>query len=311
VEQITAEESLVTEGGLTVRYRGANVDAGRMTLEDFIPAVRGLEAVLERAAYLTAEDEIRATVYITATFRQSSFEFHVILEQVLPPVGLFVMSGGLQSASEAIGKAFSAAGSLIELVKTLGRAKSGEVQTTTLSDGSVQYNISIKGQNNKVMIVPQPVARMERDPVMRRSLEPIIAPVLDDGIDEVDFLPDGDISPSVVGKKDAPYFLKALDQPEIDESFQIEERILTVVKPSFAEHRRWRLLDGDHEFGATMDDLEFQRRVTRREMLFGHGDQLRVKLATRLHRAAKPEYRVQKVLEIIRPEEPPIQLRLA
>jgi hypothetical protein len=297
-------------GGLTVRYRGPGVDSGRMSIDEFIPAVRGLERMLRRSSIILANGEdLSPEIFISANFKRSSFEFHIILEQATTAAIALMASDGATSAKHVVSGLFSGARSLIELVKAMKGADK-EKLTRVSNEHGVQYNFTINGDNNTIN-VSDTVARLEQDPVVRAALEPVIEPLLTQGVDEVGFLTDSGEPPSEVKKDEAGYFVIRSKARLVDDSFRISERILTVVKPSFLEGRTWKFKDGDEEFGALMDDTAFQRDVIRRAVLFGTGDQLVVTLAVRMHRAKKPEYRVINVNGIIRPDDPPEQLRLA
>jgi hypothetical protein len=147
-----------------------------MSVDDFLPAVLRLERALLRAAYLTTQEDTSPKVYITSEFRRSSFEFHLTLEQIVSATIALLQSDNARTASEVVSKVFSSASSALDLLKKLGGAKKEQIQRTTLSEGSIQYNVTINGHHNTFIASPD-ASRMEQDVPFRQALESVVEPL--------------------------------------------------------------------------------------------------------------------------------------
>ena len=286
---------------VVVKYDGKPIVEGSIDLSDLVPALESLRRTLVFASNDLNHGATQARVFMTTEVREGSYEFAIVLAQMLKDGTLVA---GAKSALEVAKTVFGENG-LLALLKRVGGAPEKDVQEIKQADGNIQF--SVKGNSNTVIVVPHPTAQLYHRKYARDSVWGAIQPVTKPGMRSATFQSAGE-RPEVITAADADAF-RSLPLEKIleDDSFNIVPEVVDVIKPSFDENKKWKLAIGDNVFGAKMGDLHFQDQVMRREILFGTGDKLEVRLGVRKHKKANPEYIVAEVLEVIRPNQ---QLRM-
>lgn len=291
----------VDKSPLTVKYSGKAIAGGLMDLDELLPALGALRLTMVSAAQELNHGVAEATVLIDAETRAGSYEFTLILAQAASQAHLF--GSAIHSSFEITTLLFGDKG-LVGLLKFLLGLDDKEVAQSELRDGSVQF--TQKGIGNKTevhvhntFVVPPEVAKLYRRKDIRANLYPAIEPVTTAGIDKVSF--STATSTEQVTKEEAKAFVPAaLPIVSHDDSFRVTEEVVNIVKASFDDNRRWKFRLGVDVFGAKMADMSFQRKVHRREILFGDGDKLRVELHARHYQdAAYTDYFIARVIEYI------------
>jgi hypothetical protein len=287
---------------LVVKYDGVLLKSGVMELDDLLPALAGIRSAMLLASQDINRGDVQARVLISANIRGASFEFTLFFFQMLSTVSNLLTMDNIRSAADIVNSIFGENG-LVSSIKQLKASPKQPVTKTELPDGSVR--IEVHGNNNVVqntIIVTPEVATLYGDQSVRESVLNAIMPLAKNGIETVSFSPPA--SGTNVSSSDVDSFL--VDRPEQLEpldSFGTTDEVVTVIKPSFDNRRRWKLQLGDLVFGAKMEDHHFQSSVMRREVLFGTGDRLKIRLARRTHKAKETEYFVVHVYDFLRPPQ--------
>lgn len=286
---------------LVVKYDGAPIVAGMMDLADLVPALDALRSTLVYASNDLNNGAAQARVLMTTEVREGSYEFVIVMAQML--VGNMLGTNALNAVE--IGKAVFGEYGLLPLLKFLKGAPEKDVQEIKRGDGNVQF--SIKGNNNTVIVVPPEAAQLYHRKYVRDRLWGAVQPVTKPGMRTVSFQPEGD-DPEVITPDEAEAFRPLQIEKVLEEDkFELVREVVDIVKPALKEHKKWKLAIKETVFGAWMRDLGFQNAVMRREIMFGAGDKLDVRLGVRKHKNKSPDYVVAEVLDVIRPNE---QLRM-
>lgn len=292
----TSLSALPDQSRLIVKYSGDALTDGVMDIEDLAPALSALRRTIVISAGALNSADTDPHVFISAETRAGSFEFIVIAAQALTNM-LLANADHIKSSVEVVKTVFGEGG-VVELIKMVGGKRDEDVHQAPLPDGDIAINVS--GSNNSISVTKN-VFVLSKNTAVREALWEAVEPLTKPGIASVSFdPPDSHVD---VSTNDATSFrLPSVTLTNKDE-FAKSSVIVTVIKPAFAEGRRWRLLLGDKPIGALMEDKVFQSKVMRREILFGTGDKLRVELATRTHKKKETEYFIERVHEVIRPPE--------
>ncbi|WP_156804645.1 hypothetical protein [Selenomonas sp. F0473] len=150
----------------------------------------------------------------------------------------------------------------------------------------------------------------------RKSIEKIVAPVSQEGIDsfEIRDANDKDNEKPIerIEKAELVNFKAPEAAPIPDEECNepIEQVLLVrIISPNFDEGK-WKLTDGEHSFWASIEDETFNAKVDRSELAFTKGAMLRVKFRIEQNiknGALSTTYTAVKVLEV---KEAPNQIKL-
>lgn len=304
------QSNVSDEAELIVTYSGEAIAQGLMDLSDLIPALNALRKTIISASFDLNHGSVEPKVLISAETRVGSYEFVLVLVQTASHPGLL---DAVRTSAE-IGRLIFGDSGLVGLIKFLFAAKGKEVTQNKRADGSVEFKVGgllnravVHVHNN--FIVPEDVARLYARRDLRAAFYPAVEPVTDGGIHKVRFAVEND-GTSVTTDDVNAFLPETLPEPlrlevdSLDDSYVATEEVLDVIKPSFADNQRWKFGLGNESFGAVMSDMEFQRKVHGRQVLFGDGDKLRVILHTRRYKDGKrPHFNVAKVLQHLRGPE--------
>jgi hypothetical protein len=140
--------------------------------------------------------------------------------------------------------------------------------------------------------LPADVLHLFNDREIRASLRGVLRPLERDGIDVFQIRRNNRVVETIT-KSEVSLF----EDPTQEERVIYEgDRIAAfeVVTASFEERYKWRLSDGEVTFTADIEDEEFFRR----EVFFGKGDVLEVKLHTRSWQTGDGLRTEHKILEV-------------
>ena len=136
------------------------------------------------------------------------------------------------------------------------------------------YRLTVDGETYEV---PLMLLRLYQDRAIRRSLQDLVRPVREPGIDRM-MLRESGRTVQEVTKDD----IAAFDAPEYQDLILDDVRTyaFSIVSLAFKENNRWRLTDGQNTFSVLMKDEGFQRRVDKNDVAFAKGDVLVCDLRT-------------------------------
>jgi hypothetical protein len=165
--------------------------------------------------------------------------------------------------------------------------------------------VTITAGDHSTTTVNNHVFLLADDSQIRRALTGIVRPLERSGVERVAVMTGGRIIESVT-REEVPAIEAAIaPAPIVEPPLSEEERVavVQVVKPAFRDNMSWEFSEGGTaHFPAVIEDESFLEQVRRRDIMFGAGDMLRVRLSTKKFHTAtglRSDVRVVKVVEQI------------
>jgi hypothetical protein len=227
-------------------------------------------------------------VQVRSGFRRGSFGIDLRVVQSLLEQAKGLLLGDNVKAAQVLLELVGITGTgngLIKLVKWIGKRRMPTA--TPIEKGMVR--LEIEGNSFEL---PADVLHLFNDREIRASLRGVLRPLERDGIDVFQIRRNNRVVETIT-KSEVSLF----EDPTQEERVIYEgDRIAAfeVVTASFEERYKWRLSDGEVTFTADIEDEEFFRR----EVFFGKGDVLEVKLHTRSWQTGDGLRTEHKILEV-------------
>ncbi|HET7584201.1 MAG TPA: hypothetical protein VFK13_04800 [Gemmatimonadaceae bacterium] len=282
----------------TVTYAGPAVESGRMNAQTLGAAMLSMAQLVETSAAVTFGATAVVEVDVIADFRQGSFSYDVVaaahdlgqqLIGTLDLKDLFILlgisgSGGLFGLYRWLRK---------RPVKAIEHAGRNETRITTVDGDSITVNAK--------------TAQLYQNSTIHVHVHGVVQPLEREGIDEFR-TGVGGVPSQVVRRGELEYFEAP---PPGDEVLQdkITDEIVQLAVVALIGETKWqfRLPDGT-KFRSTVDP-EFMKQVARREVEFGAGDALEVKLHTVVTRDSDGVLRAtREITRVVRTIPAPKQL---
>jgi len=296
----------------TIVFDGPAVADGAMDVRDLAPSLLALGALCQRANEVLNPDRVVVSVRVEAEIKVGSFDVTCLFDQSIAEQikGLFGHDR-IHDVNELLRflGISGVSGLSIGLLKLL-KALKGKSAKDLPRDSQSNVTINI---NNSVLIVPAEVLRLASDPQVRQNADRLVTPLRREGVDELRFEVRQEIV-ETLHKDDAAAFevpreLVAEEQRGPRET----ESLLTLelITPQFDPKLKWRLESGDLRITASMRDEGFLARVDNREVQFGHGDLLtvRVRMTQTIGTQGKPTME-NEIVEVLEYRPAPIQLEI-
>jgi hypothetical protein len=276
----------------TVHYTGSALDEGRMPIRELAPALLALSETFQAIQEMENPEEPAISADIQATSK-GSFIVNIILAN-----GQDIFQGAVDLLS---GKGSSALVNLITYIEifkgTIGLVVALHNHKIKKVDDSSDGNVTIKVDDDTTITIPASQLRAYRNIEIRKSIENVVKPLKQPGIDGVSFSSTKVKEVSISSDK-----VQMFDAPEAkDESLTptVAELYLQLVSVAF-EHGKWKFSDGNNQFYAKIEDEPFLKNVEKNEVQFGSTDSLKVRLRTEqkiTDSGLRAEYFIEKVLE--------------
>ena len=164
-------------------------------------------------------------------------------------------------------------------------------QLTRINEGL--YTLTLDGETYEV---PVDLLRLYQDAAVRRSIQDMVKPVREPGIDRF-MLREADKTIQEVTKAN----IEAFNVPEFSDLIldEVRRHAFSIVSLAFKEKNKWRLTDGQNTFSVSMNDEAFQRKVDNNDIAFAKGDVLICDLRSiqwQVEEGVKSEYEVIRVV---------------
>ncbi len=274
-----------------IEYDGPALENHEMDVRELAPALVALADLFEHSSAILSPEQSKIALRVKGSFRSGSFGIelsviHSIGNQILGflqneyivSAATLVSLLGIAPIKDAIG--------LLQLLKLTANCKIKAL--TNIDDSMVALEIertvtSSNGNSessNTKIVVDKRVMSLYRDSSIREAISKVIyEPLSTDGIDEVKI--NNFENREVISVRDhekeifSPLNLVSETLGEFDTVV-----FLQIVTISFREDNKWRFSKGQETIYAEMLDKEFNEAIDRKDVQFGKGDILKVRLRT-------------------------------
>src|SRR5437867_854679 len=269
-----------------IAYNGEGVRAGEMNVRDLAPALLGLGEILQSANASLNGGRADVQVYVRSNIRQGSFQVDIDVVQALHHAKTFLDTNKetIKSARDLLtivgligGGTATGVISLIKFIKWAAGRKPDSVKPLGKGETRVTIgNIHIDVKNEVIILA--------EDHRVRSALSEAFSPLSRPGIDRFEVRENDEVVETVT--QDETKWFAPQDLPINADVLHEGDHtaVLEVIKPALVPGKRWTFSDGKRFYGVEMDDKEFLERVARRDVVFVHGDALKVALHTRYAR---------------------------
>jgi hypothetical protein len=273
-------------------YDGPAVEQGTMDVFDLAPALFALGRLFERINEIASPGEGKVRVDVRSDNRRGSFIAGIIVDHTLLDTASQILLGrGLATAASLV----TLYGGLMKLIKFL----QGRKAKLTIREGNVTVSID-NSVDNSVHNTTSTVINIYNDAVARQAIADVVKPLTKPGIERFEARRENEVL-ETVNRDELQYFNVDLEQDEEEPKVVEDDEVLEIVKPSFEDKYTWFFSNGTAHFDAKIEDQEFLTKVERRELNFGKGDRLEVRIrrTQTSGKKLKTQYSVVKVLRHI------------
>lgn len=286
----------VPDEQFAVTYHGPALEAGTMEVRQLAPSLLAVADLVQEANRLGNPGGSPPAVQIVAT-RPGSFIVDLLLTDAVTMVDRAVdlFAGRAVTATVNLSGLVTIALGAMELIRRLrGRRIARQNETRP---GYVRLTFD----DDTTLEVPTQSVALARDLAFRQAARDLVQPLGSEGITRI-VLSRGPADRVSIPAEDLPAFAipDAVDELLSDTSREV---VVSLLNVAFVHGNKWRLSDGENSFYATLQDLDFLRRVETNEEEFASGDLLRVRLRTQQWRSdgqVRNEHVVEQVIEHIR-----------
>ena len=253
-----------------VSFHGRAVDDGSIDARDLASSILALGELVDQATGLVTIGGDKGHLRVRAS-NLGSFEIDFGFQIARSLTDFF-------SSKEV--DAFLKAKEILAIVGIGGTY--GLIQYLKYLKGREPTNVTFEQTETELTVdgmqVSHKVQKLYDNPKARSAVAKFTDPLRQEGIDEMRLSRKGEDSVSILGCE-VDYF-----DPPVKEEDTVEntnEALVKIVSPSFKTGEKWRVTDGTGSpYWVRILDESFMEKVSKREILFGNNDMLRVLLRT-------------------------------
>jgi len=313
---LISDTAAETEASSTFQlaYGGSDVVRGSMSIGELVPALAGLNDLIELSNEILNGDGSRVDLRVLAEFESGSFDVNFLLSHhlldaaaaALPTLGALNSSQILDLVVGTFDKTKTIISGVAKVYKALHGEKPKEIRSGPTNDTWI-----IVIGNNNTIVTDVNSAKLYGDDRVRNALTRAAVPLTHDGIDSLTFKRNDEVVETFdredVGSIEWP---EAASKASVEADGGTREIWVRVVKPNF-DGGRWSFHDGSAKFGAELEDRDFQAKVNLREQGFYKGDTFLVRLRSVQHLDKNGGLTTRNVVEkVIDQRQGPRQQRL-
>ena len=260
-----------------VVYDGPALVEHRMDVRDLAPALVAFADLFPAVKKEINGDATEVRVQVHASFKAGSFGIDLVATQHLVSQLKDIFSGTGASA-------ISNAGGILALIGMTVSSGYGLIQLLLKLGGRKPIKIEQKGEiacvwinQTETLEVEREVIRLYRNSVVRSSLEKVVSPLEQEGIDDFGVVMNGQ-KVLDIRAQDLPSFSAGVTDADAEVVSDITARkLLQIESLTFKDGNKWRVSDGNATYYVAMEDGAFLAKIDAGER-FGKGDVLVVDL---------------------------------
>ena len=251
----------MSTAAVTVRYDGPALAGHRMDIADIAPALLGISELCKLANKKINGDRASVQVLIGTDTEHQCFEINLHVVQTIWDATKSILANENVSTAknllEWLGLVGIPTGGVVGLFRLLKLLKGRRIASTTTieaKDGRDLVRVTIEGDNNTVIVVPEQTIELLRDENAVASVKKVVQPITKAGYESVEFEFDDDIVEKI--DKDEASDIALIEASEIETTEKDQPQIInawiTVYSPVYdtkAKAPKWRFKFGDaHEY---------------------------------------------------------------
>lgn len=280
---------------LELSYDGPALATGRMDVRVLAAAMASTAQLIDDSTRELYGADAQVRIEVGGDFRKGSFTYAIYAMAVAG-----VDPTTIRQILEWIGLTGAAATSVFGILRWLNGRKA---KLKKIGD---QVEIRAGGD---IQIVNLQIAQLAFNYQVRTGIEGIVAPLENEGIDEMRISAAGAVVPKSVIKREERALFAAPEPAAEQLGLNEGDAVLQIVSPVFrVTNSKWQFAyPGEAAFFAPILDADFVKRIRRREEHFSFGDLVRVRLRTTVTRtesgSLRTEREILRVFEKIEPAE--------
>lgn len=283
----------------SVKYDGPALATHEMDVRELAPALLALGDMLKAANHTLFGEQAEIQVNVKGTFKGGSFGIDLTAVQTIYSQLTSLLAGqgptagaNLLALLQGLGFIGGAGYGLIGLVKRLRGRKPIRIEH---QDNRVYLTVVEETVTERIE-VDLATGKLWQDKTVRKSLQQVVRPLMQDGIDVFAAGRSGEVE-TVITREELPWF--SYDDAALELNSTIIEQVCLIESVTFKDDNKWKLNNGQ-TFYAFMEDESFLAAVSDGSIRFGKGDRLKIRLKIVQHeRGGRLEttYHVVEVLD--------------
>jgi len=285
---------------LQLIYDGNGLKNHEINPRELSSAILGLDGLLNEANKTLNSNKTRIHVKVKSNLEAGSFKINFRVDQnTLDKLSDLLTSQNVEAvlnATQLMAIIFGGAGCLWKLIKFLKNRKPTK-----------QYkkdNLIIIEINEESIETTEQVLKLYENWQLRKSLEEMVSPIEKNGIDLCLVKLESSEEFYDVKKEELEFFKCPSPREIMIDEPVIFNTNLNIISLSFKDKNKWYVNDGQSSFYATIEDLDFLRKIDNNEE-FRKGDILKVKIRREQfineEQKLRTEYYIENVIEHKKP----------
>lgn len=263
---------MLTSETFELVYDGPGLTHHQMDVRDLVHALRGLGDIIRSANAVVNGEKTSIQVLINAEHRRGSFAISIeVLQNVMDAAKSLLADDSVKTIKDIL--------EWLQLIGVLGgtgvigylKWKAGRetesIQAGTDFTGTGVVQVTVKGDNNNVIVVPSEVYRLGTDPTIARATKEMVKPLKSPGIDKV-YARTGKIEGMRIEKSDVSSIERSCDAA-LEENVVLSRNVVVAhLRPYDAEFnpqaKTWGFWYGGNHITADITKTEIAREAVER-----------------------------------------------
>jgi hypothetical protein len=257
----------------SIKYDGPALVEHEMDVRELAPALMALGDMIKAANTTLYGDRSEVQVNVKGSFKGGSFGVDLAAVQTVFAQISTLLAGENSAAAANLfgilsGIGLLGGGGLIGLLIKLRGRRPSRIENV---DNGMVITVLEEETWERISVDLQ-TGRLLQDRGVRKSLQQVMRPLLQDGIESFAAGRRGQAE-VLVTREEADWF--SYDDGAVELNSNVIEQVCLIESLTFKEDNKWKLNDG-HTFYAVMEDAKFLDAIDRGTERFGKGDRIRV-----------------------------------